>query len=415
MSSIIPLLKKTKAASSQIAALNETEKNYLIQEISQNIEKKIPDICAANKLDSDKLDDSNPKKDRLFLDEQRILDITKDIRKISSLPDPTGEILYEKKLENGIDLKKISVSLGVVGIIYESRPNVTLDTIALCIKSGNAVVLRGGSDAENSNKKIVEIVHEVLEKNNLDKNIVQLLPVDREKVSEFLQAEKYIDILIPRGSQNLINFVRENSKIPTIETGAGVCHTFVEKTASIKKSAQIVINAKTQRPSVCNALDTILLQPEIAKEFLENIVSDFEKFKVEIFADDFSFEILKKLNYPFLFSAKPEDFGREFLDYKCSIKIVKTFEEALEHIEKFSSKHSEAICSEDQNLIEKFLQKADAAAVYANASTRFTDGGIFGLGAEIGISTQKLHARGPFALEKLVTEKWVMKGNGQIR
>lgn len=413
METILDLLKSTKKVSIQVARLETKEKENLVQKIAKAIKNNEKEVLQANKIDADKLADSDPKKDRLVLNEERIDWMVNDAQNVAKLEDPSGKVLVERILENGVKLKKIAVPMGVVGIIYESRPNVTLDAICLTLKSGNAVVLRGGTDAENSNKAIVKIVHEVLEKENLDPSIVQLLPTDRKFVKELLKAEKYVDILIPRGSQRLINFVRENAKIPTIETGAGVCHTFIEKTADLEMALKIVLNAKLQRPSVCNALDTILISSEVAVEFLPKIKVAFEKYETEIFADARSFEILK--DYKFLKKAEAGDFGREFLGYGCSIKVVDCFEEALEHIAENSSRHSEAIVTKDLKLAETFLTEVDAAAVYHNASTRFSDGSVFGLGAEIGISTQKLHARGPFALEKLVTEKWVLRGEGQVR
>lgn len=303
----------------------------------------------------------------------------------------------------------------MVGIIYESRPNVTIDVAALCIRSGNVCVLRGGSDALYTNICLVNLIHDVLREFGLDEAIVQLLPTDRKFIQEMLTAVKYIDIIIPRGSQQLIDFVRENSKVPVIETGAGVCHTYVEKTAKLEQAAAVVVNAKVSRPSVCNSLDTILVDRAIARPFLQLVAPGLLAYDVEIFADEESHDILKELHYPHLREARRDDFGREFLDFKCSVKVVAGIEEALDHISLHSSRHSEAILSENMQLAERFINEVDAAAAYINASTRFTDGGVFGLGAEIGISTQKLHARGPFALEKLVTEKWFVRGEGQVR
>jgi len=275
--------------------------------------------------------------------------------------------------------------------------------------------LRGGSDALYTNIVLVSIIHSVLRDSGLNPAIVQLLPTDRKYINEMLAAVKYIDIIIPRGSQQLIDFVRENSKVPTIETGAGVCHTYVEQTADLDKAAAIVVNAKVSRPSVCNALDTIVVDRTVVKQLLTLTAPGLLAYNVEIFADEESYAVLKALNYPYLQHAAPEDFGREFLDFKCSVKVVGGYEEAVEHISHYSSKHSEAIITQNAELGERFINEIDAAAVYINASTRFTDGGVFGLGAEIGISTQKLHARGPFALEKLVTEKWYVRGDGQVR
>jgi len=415
MNTILPLLEKTKHASRAVAMLSEKERAALVLAIASAIGKNSKSIIAANKIDAEKMSNTDPKKDRLLLDTKRIKAMAGDAKNVAKLPDPTGKVLLKRTLKNGIKLEKISVPLGVVGVIYESRPNVTVDVAVLALRAGNAVVLRGGSDAEHSNKAIIKVIHDVLREKRLNTNIVQLLPVDRKFVSELLTADKYVDILIPRGSQNLINFVREKATIPTIETGAGVCHTFVSASANLDKAKRIVLNAKVQRPSVCNALDTILVDKKVAEKFLTLLSREFQKAKVEVFADKRSFQILKKIKYPFLKEAKPSDFGREFLSLKCSVKVIDSFEEALAHIAEYSSRHSEAIISEDKKLCERFLSEVDAAAVYSNASTRFTDGGVFGLGAEIGISTQKLHARGPFALEALVTAKWVLRGEGQVR
>jgi glutamate-5-semialdehyde dehydrogenase len=276
-------------------------------------------------------------------------------------------------------------------------------------------LLRGGQDAYHTNLFVVSLIQQVLAESNLDVNIVQQLPAERKYILDILTAEKYIDVIIPRGSNQLIEFVRKNALVPVIETGAGVCHTYIEESAKLTDAAKIVVNAKVSRPSVCNALDTVLIDRKVAQPFLEILAPLLVEYNVEIFADEDSYKILKDQNYPLVNKAEPKDFGREFLDFKCSVKIVDSTDEALDHIAKFSSKHSEAIITQDAVKTELFLNQVDAAVVYLNASTRFTDGQVFGLGAEIGISTQKLHARGPFALEKLVTEKWIVKGEGQVR
>jgi glutamate-5-semialdehyde dehydrogenase len=415
MSSILPLLKATHQASSAIRSLDDASRSALLRKISSGLLSAQANILAQNQLDLDRMDDSDPKKDRLLLNPQRIQSLADSLEQVAMLPDPTRKVLSDYTTPSGLNIKKMSVPIGVVGVIYESRPNVTVDVAALCLRSGNAVVLRGGSDAFYSNIALVEVIHQALREMSLPTEIVQLLPVERAHVTELLTAVRYVDIIIPRGSQQLIDFVRANSKVPTIETGAGVCHTYVHTSADLMKASAIVVNAKTQRPSVCNALDTVLVDNSVASAFLPTIIEGFLPFKVEIFADERAFHILSALQYPYLHRAEPEHFGMEFLGQKCSIKVVDNFEEALNHIDTFSSRHSEAIVTEDVALGERFLQEVDAAAVYVNASTRFTDGGEFGLGAEIGISTQKLHARGPFALEKLTTEKWVCRGNGQIR
>ncbi|WP_449435999.1 glutamate-5-semialdehyde dehydrogenase [Pedobacter steynii] len=313
---------------------------------------------------------------------------------VSNLEDPTNKILSEKTIENGLFIQKRTVPLGVVGVIYESRPNVTLDVAALCIRSGNVCLLRGGQDAYHTNLFVVSLIQQVLAEKNLDVNIVQQLPAERKYILDILTAEKYIDVIIPRGSNQLIEFVRKNALVPVIETGAGVCHTYVEQSARLEDAAKIVVNAKVSRPSVCNALDTVLVDREVAQPFLKMLAPLLAGYNVEIFADEDSYEILKEQNYPLINKAEPEDFGREFLDFKCSVKLVDSTDEALDHIAKFSSKHSEAIITQDAVKTELFLNQVDAAVVYLNASTRFTDGQVFGLGAEIGISTQKLHARG---------------------
>ncbi|MCL4150502.1 UNVERIFIED_CONTAM: hypothetical protein GTU68_011394 [Idotea baltica] len=377
------------------------EKAEILIDLAHRLESHQEDILRENKKDLDRMDDGNPKKDRLKLTKERISGLCQSLKDVAKLPDPTHQLLSEKTLDNGLQVQKISVPLGVVGIIYESRPNVTVDVAALGIRSGNGVVLRGGSDAMYSNSILVKLIRETLSNKGIDDRAIQLLPTDREFVKEMLTADGLIDIIIPRGSQALIDFVRANATVPTIETGAGVCHTYVEASADQEKAAEIVVNAKTSRPSVCNALDTILVDESIAAEFLPKLKTGFAVFD--------------KINYPRLSAATEESFGKEYLDFQCSVKVVQGPKEALQHIRTYSSKHSEANVSENDELCEQFLRQVDAAAVYANASTRFTDGGVFGLGAEIGISTQKLHARGPFALEKLVTEKWIIRGGGQIR
>jgi len=415
MKSILPLLKATQDASIAVRKLSDQQRADLLLSLAEKVMTNSAQIVAENKKDLDLMDDADPKKDRLLLNEKRIQDLAQSLSDIAALPDPTGEVLVERTIEQGLSLKKITVPLGVVGVIYESRPNVTLDVASLCLRSGNACVLKGGKEAHFSNTYLVGLIHESLSEFNVPNGAVTLLPTGREFVMELLTATKYVDIIIPRGSESLIKFVRQNSLVPTIETGAGVCHTYVEKTGDLDKAAKIVVNAKVSRPSVCNSLDTVVVDKEVAEAFLPKLKDDFIKWNVEVFADETSYAILEKAGYPYLQKAEPEDFGREFLDYKCSIKVVNDSDEALEHIRAYSSRHSEAIISTNNEIIENFLNEVDAAAVYANASTRFTDGAVFALGAEIGISTQKLHARGPFALEKLVTEKWIVKGDGQVR
>ncbi len=415
MESIQLLLENAQKASKSIKLLSDEKKKVVLNRLSNKIAESELAIVTENQKDLACMPDSDPKKDRLLLTSERIKELAESVINISYLQDPTNQILSEKTLDNGLFIQKKTVSLGVVGIIYESRPNVTIDVVALCLRSGNVCILRGGTDAFFTNTYLVALIQSVLKEFDLDENAVQLIPTDRKFIAEMLAAVKYIDIIIPRGSQQLIDYVRENSRVPIIETGAGVCHTYVEKSADLEKARNIVVNAKVSRPSVCNALDTVIIDRFIAESFIELLIPDLKFYKIEVFADKEAYDIFKKNEYPFLIQAQPEDFGREFLDFKCSVKIVENVDEALEHIHKFSSKHSEAIVSEDKNLCARFMNEVDAAAVFTNASTRFTDGGVFGLGAEIGISTQKLHARGPFALEKLVTEKWFVQGDGQVR
>lgn len=412
---IVPQLQATKQAAAQVRRLTANQKTILLNRLADLLIENQNHIMAENQKDMERMADGDPKKDRLFLNEKRIEGLADSLRDVAQLPDPSGDVLLERTIEQGLKLKKIAVPLGVVGAIFESRPNVTVDVAALCLRSGNACVLKGGKEADFSNRCLVKLIHQALEENGVDKNAVMLLPTDRQFVTELLTATRYVDIIIPRGSESLIQFVRKNSLIPTIETGAGVCHGYVETTANLEKARDIVVNARVSRPSVCNSMDCVIVDKGIATAFLPMLKADFIKWNVEIFADEVSYPIFEKMQYPMLQNAQAEDFGREFLDYKMAVKVVSGIDEALQHIQNYSSRHSEAIISENPIVIERFLNEVDAAAVYANASTRFTDGAVFGLGAEIGISTQKLHARGPFALEKLVTEKWVVVGDGQVR
>lgn len=412
-SSVQSLISKTWKAAINLRQATDKQLKAVLLQLADELEKNSAVIIKANKLDVEKQDPGNPKVDRLLLNKERITGIANAIRNISRLPNPAGKTLEKRKLDNGLLLHKIAVPLGVVGAIYESRPNVTYDIAALCIRSQNGCVLKGSSEAEHSNLAAIRLIKKVLKANDIDPDCVTLLPSERETVQELFTATKYVDVLIPRGSESLIQFVRKNSLVPVIETGAGVCHVYVEKEASIKKAVDIVVNAKVSRPSVCNAMDTVIVDEAVAPAFLKQLQPKFSEHQVEIFADAKSHKLLH--GYPHLQKATPEDFDREFQSLKCAVKVVKNIDEALDHIREHSTKHSEAIVSNNKKHCARFLQEVDAAAVYTNASTRFTDGEEMGLGAEIGISTQKLHARGPFALEKLVTEKWLLQGNGQIR
>jgi glutamate-5-semialdehyde dehydrogenase len=409
------LLQKTKKAAARLAVASDAEKTRLLEHIAWELEQHEAEILEANALDLDNLHDSDPKKDRLKLDPERLTQLAQSIRKVATLPDPCGQMLLQKTLPNGLLITKKSVPFGVIGVIYESRPNVTIDVSALCLRSGNAVVLKGGKEARHSNLALTSVIHQALEKMGLSTDLVRLLPAERSVVEVMFKATRWLDVLIPRGSDALIQYVRQNSLVPTIETGAGVVHTYVHASAIPDQAANIVWNAKTSRPSVCNALDTLLVDEGVDRLFWNFLSEKLRQTGVKIHADPGSYQKLRELEYPHVQPASPEDFGKEWLDLDLSIRMVSGPEEALEHISQHSSRHSEAIIAEDPVWVERFLEEVDAAAVYVNASTRFTDGGEFGLGAEIGISTQKLHARGPFALEKLVTEKWIVRGEGQVR
>ncbi|AKD54450.1 glutamate-5-semialdehyde dehydrogenase [Spirosoma radiotolerans] len=415
MTPITPLLQATQQAAAIVRRLSPAQKTDMLNRLADVLAENTTAILAENQKDLDRMPTSDPKYDRLKLTAARVADLSSSLRQVAVLPDPANEVLLERGIEQGLQLKKITVPLGVVGVIYEARPNVTVDVASVCLRSGNACVLKGGKEADFSNRYLISLIQGVLVEFGVPKAAVTLLPPDRAVVNELLTATRYVDIIIPRGSESLIQFVRKNSLVPTIETGAGVCHTYVEESADLDKAVAIVVNARVSRPSVCNSLDCVLVDETIADQFLPMLTADFAKWNVEVFADETAYPIFEKAGYTNLQHAQQEDFGREFLDYKCAVKVVTGLDEALSHLQTYSSRHSEAILSQNQALINRFLFEVDAAAVYANASTRFTDGGVFGLGAEIGISTQKLHARGPFALEKLVTEKWIVVGDGQVR
>ena len=415
MESINEIFENVKEASRSLNSFKDEQINNMLLDLAERAVTKTNSILEANEDDLKKMPEDDPKYDRLKLTRQRIKNIANDIVNVSNLPSPLGKILMKKSLENGMKLSKVSVPLGVIGIIYEARPNVTFDVFSLTIKSGNACILKGGSDANNTNKAIMEVIHEVLVEHGFSESVVSLLPSDRQAAIDMMEAVDYLDMIIPRGSKQLIDTVRDNSKVPVIETGAGIVHTYFDESADLKKGIKIIKNAKTRRVSVCNALDCLIMN-EQRLEDLPAIAKPLATKQVEIFADDLSFEALKG-KYPdeLLFEAKEEHFGTEFLSHKLAIKTVPNYDSAINHIYKYSSKHSEAIISENSEIIERFLNDVDAAAVYANASTAFTDGAQFGLGAEIGISTQKLHARGPMGLDELTSYKWVIHGDGQIR
>jgi len=409
------LFENAVAASRALNLIDEATKNNLLMAVASAAENATETILAANAKDLAKMDVANPKYDRLKLTAERIIAIAEDIRQVAQLPSPLQRTLSTTIRPNGMILTKVSVPFGVVGIIYEARPNVTFDVFALCLKSGNAVILKGGSDAQHSNEAIMDVIHHVLKSFGLNPDIATLLPSDHAATSELLHAVGLVDVIIPRGGKQLIDFVRQNATVPIIETGAGICHTYFDEFGDIAKGSAIIANAKTRRVSVCNALDCLIIHEKRLAD-LPRLCAPLIDKNVIIYADEHAFEALKS-DYPahLLQPSTTESFGTEFLDYKLAIKTVATFDNALTHISTYSSKHSECIISENKERLMQFNTAVDAACVYNNVSTAFTDGAQFGLGAEIGISTQKLHARGPMGLHELTTYKWIVEGNGQIR
>ena len=409
------LFEAAKIAGRNLLLLKEEQINYLLEAIAKETEAKTHYILSENLKDLQRMDKDNPKYDRIKLTEERIMGIVSDIRNVISLPSPIGRILDKRTLSNGLHLSKKAVPFGVIGVIFEARPNVCFDVFSLCFKSGNVCILKGGSDAKFSNLAIVEIIRNVLDENHINPNICTLLPNDREVIDELLNARDYVDLIIPRGGSSLINYVRDNARIPVIETGAGVCHTYFHNAGNKEIARQIIHNSKTRRVSVCNSLDCLVIDKDRLTD-LPYICDKLKDDHVIIYADKLSYEVLKG-NYPskLLKEASPKDFGTEFLDYKMAIKSVNNINDAIDHISKYGSKHSEAIITEDKTATVLFESLIDAACVYINASTAFTDGAQFGLGAEIGISTQKMHARGPMALQELCSYKWIIEGSGQIR
>ncbi len=408
-------LEKLSKSARKLVQLSDDEIRAILYDIADITGQHHNLILKENQKDLDRMDPSNPKYDRLLLNPDRLVAIENDIRAVADLPSPLGRILEERHTDQGLHLKKISVPMGVIGIVYESRPNVTFDVIALCLKSGNASALKGSRDAHFSNLAIVKLIKEVLSKYSLE-DAIYLAPSARESLSFILEATDYIDIIIPRGSQGLINFVRDHAKVPVIETGAGIVHTYYDYSADLELGKDIIVNAKTRRVSVCNALDTLLIHKDRVDDLSVIFEGQDRENGLEIFADDTSYKALKNhYDRNLLHGATVEDFGTEFLSMKMSIKVVENLEQALDHIAAYSSKHSEAIIASDQDTIDHFFRNVDAAAVYANTSTAFTDGGQFGLGAEIGISTQKLHARGPMGLAEITSYKWIISSNGLTR
>ena len=411
--SITDTLLQVRQASRALPLLEEERINEVLRAVSEMILNRTDVLLEANAEDLRRMNPSDPKYDRLKLTSDRLKGIASDMMNVASLPSPLNRILEETVRPNGLRLRKVSVPFGVIGIIYEARPNVSFDVFSLCFKSGSACVLKGGHDADCSNRAIVALIHEVLRRFGLDEHIVELLPVEREATTELLHAEGLVDLIIPRGSKGLIDYVRREATIPVIETGAGVCHTYFDAKGDLKKGAAIVNNAKTRRVSVCNALDCLLVhQARLAD--LPELCAPLQASHVTLYADEPAYQALQG-HYPeeLLCPATPESYGTEFMDYKMAIRTVSDIEEALAHIYTYSSKHSECIVTEDKDIAAYFQRMVDAACVYVNAPTSFTDGAQFGLGAEIGISTQKLHARGPMGLREITTYKWLIEGNGQ--
>ncbi|MBN3521976.1 glutamate-5-semialdehyde dehydrogenase [Algoriphagus lutimaris] len=406
------IFEEVKMGARKLTGITNDQVNFVLHNLAVLAVENAPFLLEENEKDLQRMDPENPMYDRLLLTEERIAGIAGELVQVSALPSPLHQVLESKTLENGLDLQKITVPLGVIGIIYEARPNVTFDVFSLALKSGNGLVLKGGSDADHSNRAIMSLIHQVLENHGLPVSAFQLLPPERASTKALLEAIDFVDVIIPRGSQGLINFVRENAKVPVIETGAGIVHTYVDESADLDKAAAIILNSKTRRPSVCNSLDCLIVHESILPN-LNDLIAPLLQKGVQVFADPKSLEALNKNELISL--AEESHFGTEFLSLKIAIKTVSNLDEALDHIATYSSKHSEAIVSNTQENIDRFLLEVDAAAVYENTSTAFTDGAQFGLGAEIGISTQKLHARGPMALKELCSYKWVIRGNGQVR
>ena len=405
--------KRVKQASKTLALLTDQQRNDVLNAVADAIIANKARILEANAQDLAKMDKSNPLYDRLQLTEKRLQDIAADMRNVATLPSPLGHITKQKTLPNGLRLCRVSVPFGVIGMIYEARPNVTYDVFSLCFKSGNACVLKGGRDAVASNEEGVAVIHEVLAKFGVNPDVVTLLPATHEATGEMLNAVGYVDLCIPRGGRKLIDFVRDTARIPVIETGAGVVNTYFDKDGDLEMGRAIVNNAKTRRVSVCNALDCLLVHQERLAD-LASLVEPLAEKHVIIYADSRAHEVLSG-KYPYPEPATDDSFGTEFMDYKLAIKTVGSLDEALAHIDEYGSGHSEAIVTMNEETARRFQAHVDAACVYWNAPTSFTDGAQFGLGAEIGISTQKLGPRGPMALEEITTYKWLIEGEGQTR
>jgi len=411
--------RAAKAASHRLAFLSTDIKNEALRNISQDLLNRKDEILAANQVDYKEAESSGMSAamlDRLMLNSSRLEAIAQDVLTVAALPDPVGEVFDMRTLPNGLQIGKKRVPLGVIGAIYESRPNVTIDISTLCLKSGNAIILRGGKEAIHSNNALAKVVQDALVRAGVPEEAVQFIEnTDRALVNHLLTMSDIIDLIIPRGGAGLIKSVSENACMPVVTGGIGVCHTYVDKSADVNKAVAIAYNAKVQRPTVCNALDTLLVHADIADRYLPLVAAEWAKAGVEMHCDERALAILKPHSSLKLVPSVDEDWGKEFLSLVAAIKVVNSLDEALEHIERYGSGHSEAIVTEEYQAAMRFLNEVDAACVYVNASTRFTDGGQFGLGAEVGISTQKLHARGPLGLKELTTYKWIIFGSGQVR
>jgi len=406
-------LKKAKESSSIIGVLSSSQKKNILNNMADSLEENVELIINENSKDMSAAKEANLSSamvDRLLLDKKRVESMAKSLREIAALKEPVGRVIEGWWTDDNIRIEKVSVPIGVIGVIYESRPNVTADVAALCFKSGNVAILKGGKEAENSNRAIAKILQNVLESNSLPKEIISLLPdSSREGVNYLIKQDSYVDLIVPRGGEALIKHVSANATVPVVKHDKGLCHTYIEKSADFDMAIKIAINAKCQRPGVCNAMETLIVDSQIAKEFLPKLKEAFDKYNTELRVDSRALDIIDAKE------ATDEDFDTEYLANILSIKLVDSFEEAIEHISRYGSGHSEAIITQNYTLAESFLNRVDAATVYVNASTRFTDGGAFGFGAEVGISTNKLHARGPMGINELTTYKYKIYGTGQIR
>jgi len=407
------VLQKVKEASRIAAGLKGEIKRGVLKKMADALEKNSKEIIKANKKDLEYAKSNNLSAaliDRLLLDEKRIKAMAEALRDIAKLKDPVGRVIDGWNIDNGLKIEKVKIPIGVIGIIYESRPNVTSDAAALCFMSGNACILKGGKEAFHSNSVIIEILRDILKKNNLPEDIISLLPdYSRAGVEWLIKQDKYVDLIIPRGGEKLIRFVSENSKVPVVKHDKGLCHVYIHKDADLKKALKIAVNAKVQRPGVCNAMETLLVDKNIAGKILSKIKEEMEKEGVELRGCEITLEYIE------IEKATENDWESEYLDKILSIKVVENINEAIEHIQKYGSGHSDSIVTENYSAAEEFLNRIDSACVYVNASTRFTDGGVFGFGAEVGISTNKLHARGPMGIDDLTTYKYKIYGDGQIR